>query len=114
MRLAGRRASATPSTRAAPRAGNPGGACPAATDQTSTIFARTVGTTFMGSARLMPDELTGKDYRAVTRLSNGDDDVTYADAGETCERVPAESLPGLLTHGYIARVAPAPSDAPSV
>ncbi len=52
----------------------------------------------------MPDELNGKDYRAVMRLSNGDDDVTYAEAGETCERVPVESLPGLLIHGYIALV----------
>ncbi len=51
--------------------------------------------------------LTGADYRAVTRLSNGDDTVTYAERGETCERVPVESLAGLLAHGYIA-----PLDAP--
>ena len=50
----------------------------------------------------MSDEpLTGTDYRAVTRLSNGDDTETYAAIGETCERVPAESLPSLLQHGYI-------------
>jgi hypothetical protein len=50
----------------------------------------------------MSDEpLQGSDYRAVTRLSNGDDDVTYAEIGETCERVPVESLEGLLGHGYI-------------
>jgi hypothetical protein len=47
------------------------------------------------------DDLNGADYRAVRRLSNGDDDVTYAEVGETCERVPVESLAGLLTHGYI-------------
>lgn len=52
----------------------------------------------------MTDELHGSDYRAVYRLANGDDDVTYAAIGETCEHVPAESLPGLLTHGYIEHV----------
>jgi hypothetical protein len=50
----------------------------------------------------MTDEvLNGADYRARTRLSNGADDVTYAEVGETCEHVPVESLPGLLLHGYI-------------
>jgi hypothetical protein len=52
----------------------------------------------------MSEELQGVDFRAVHRLSNGDDDVTYAEIGETCERVPVESLPGLLTHGYIVPV----------
>lgn len=50
----------------------------------------------------MTDErLNGADYRAVTRLSNGNDDVTYAEVGDTCDHVPVESLPGLLLHGYI-------------
>ena len=47
------------------------------------------------------DTLIGTDYRAVTRLSNGDDTETYAEIGETCERVPVESLASLLGHGYI-------------
>lgn len=59
--------------------------------------------TFTGSARLMSEDLKGADYRAVTRLSTGDD-VTLAEAGETCTRVPVESLAGLLTHGYIEPV----------
>lgn len=54
----------------------------------------------------MTDALHGHAYRAVTRLSNGDDDVTYAEAGETCERVPVESLERLLTHGYIEPLPP--------
>lgn len=52
----------------------------------------------------MREDLSGADYRAVYRLANGDDDVTYAEIGETCEHVPAESLAGLLAHGYIAPV----------
>lgn len=56
----------------------------------------------------MTDEsLDGADYRAVVRLSNGDDDVTYADVGHTCEHVPVESLEALLAHGYIEPAAAA-------
>jgi len=39
--------------------------------------------------------LTGSDYRARVRLSTKDN-VTLALPGETCERVPAASLPLLL------------------
>jgi len=44
--------------------------------------------------------LQGKDYRALRRLSDHDD-VTLAEVGETCERVPAESLAPLLASGHI-------------
>ena len=60
----------------------------------------------------MSEELIGKGYRAVHRLANGDDDVTYAEIGETCERVPVDSLPGLLKHGWIAPVHPDAADEP--
>ena len=43
---------------------------------------------------------TGARTRAVRRLSTKDD-RTLAEVGETCERVPASSLPGLLTIGAI-------------
>lgn len=39
--------------------------------------------------------LDGADYRARVRLSTKDDE-TLARPGETCERVPVSSLPGLL------------------
>jgi hypothetical protein len=51
-------------------------------------------------------ELKGKDYIALRRLSNGDDDVTYAEVGEPCDRVPVESLDSLLAADYIE---PAPT-----
>jgi len=47
--------------------------------------------------------MNGQDYRAVRRLSTKADE-TLADVGETCERVPVESLPMLLASGKIARV----------
>lgn len=47
--------------------------------------------------------LNGKDFRALRRLSTKDDE-TLAKAGETCERVPAESLPALLASGKIEPV----------
>jgi hypothetical protein len=48
--------------------------------------------------------MEGKNYVALRRLSNRDD-VTLAAVGETCERVPITSLPGLLKSG---RIEPAP------
>lgn len=45
-------------------------------------------------------ELKGKDYIALRRLSTKDDQ-TLAVPGETCERVPASSLPSLLASGKI-------------
>ena len=54
--------------------------------------------------------LNGADYRAVRRLSTGEDE-TMADVGEPCERVPVESLPWLLAQGSIALVVhPAPRE----
>ncbi len=47
--------------------------------------------------------MTGHDYVAVRRLSTKADE-TLADVGETCARVPIESLPMLLASGKIARV----------
>lgn len=49
--------------------------------------------------------MNGRDYRALRRLSTRDDE-TLANVGETCERVPAESLPALLASGKIAPVTP--------
>jgi hypothetical protein len=57
------------------------------------------------------DELNGKDFIALRRLSDADD-VTIADIGATCERVPAaasggtvsEALARLLASGKIAHV----------
>jgi hypothetical protein len=43
----------------------------------------------------MTEPLNGKHFRARVRLSTKDDE-TLAEAGETCERVPVASLPGLL------------------
>lgn len=51
----------------------------------------------------MADTLNGADYRARTRLSNAAN-VTLANIGETCERVPAVSLPSLLAAGEIVPV----------
>lgn len=44
--------------------------------------------------------MNGADYVALRRLSNKADE-TLAAVGETCERVPASSLPGLLASGKI-------------
>ena len=49
--------------------------------------------------------MNGADYRARVRLSTKDD-TTLAEVGETCERVPASSLPGLLTSRKIEPVSP--------
>ena len=48
----------------------------------------------------MSDALKGQDYRARRRLSD-QDDHTLAEVGETCERVPVESLEPLLASGHI-------------
>ncbi len=47
----------------------------------------------------------GAQFIALRRLSDRDD-RTLAVVGETCERVPAASLPGLLASG---KIAPAPA-----
>ena len=47
-----------------------------------------------------PVEMHGKDYRALRRLSTKAD-RTLADVGDTCEKVPKESLPALLASGKI-------------
>lgn len=46
--------------------------------------------------------MTGHDYIAMVRLSDRGN-VTLAEIGETCERVPAASLPWLITDGLIVR-----------
>lgn len=56
--------------------------------------------------------MNGRDYIALRRLSTKAD-VTLAAVGETCERVPASSLPGLLASGKIMP-APAPKLTPTV
>lgn len=48
-------------------------------------------------------ELNGQDFRARVRLSTTDD-VTLADIGETCERVPVVSLAPLLASRKIERL----------
>jgi hypothetical protein len=52
--------------------------------------------------------MTGREFVAVRRLSNAADH-TLADAGETCERIPAESLPALLASGKIRPVHETPA-----
>ena len=47
--------------------------------------------------------LDGRNYRALRRLSTRED-LTLAEAGETCDRVPQSSLPVLLRTGKIAPV----------
>lgn len=54
-------------------------------------------------------DLQGKDFRARVRLSTKAD-VTLAEPGETCERVAAASLPGLLAGGSIEPVDRASQD----
>ena len=56
-------------------------------------------------------ELHGSNFRALRRLSTKDD-VTLALVGETCERVPASSLPALLASGKIVPIEPEPDVAP--
>jgi hypothetical protein len=48
--------------------------------------------------------LNGADYVATVRLTNKAGDLVFADAGETCERVPPRSLPWLLEGGQIQPV----------
>jgi hypothetical protein len=45
--------------------------------------------------------VNGADYVAAVRLSAADD-TTLAEPGDTCDRVPAVSLPWLLEQGLIA------------
>jgi len=45
-------------------------------------------------------ELKGKNYRALRRLSTAEDE-TLAEEGETCDRVPVQSLAPLLASGHI-------------
>jgi hypothetical protein len=51
---------------------------------------------------MSPEPLDGRDFRALRRVSNAENE-TLAAVGETCERVPAESLPALLESGDIER-----------
>lgn len=51
-------------------------------------------------------DLDGRTYVALRRLSTKADE-TLAEVGETCERVPASSLPWLLASGKIAPAQPA-------
>jgi hypothetical protein len=51
----------------------------------------------------MVDQVAGFGYRALRRLSTKDN-VTLAHEGETCEHVPASSLPALLRSGKIVPI----------
>lgn len=51
----------------------------------------------------------GRQFRALARLSDKDDG-TLAEVGETCERVPASSLPWLWANGVIEWVGDGPKD----
>lgn len=53
--------------------------------------------------------MNGRHFIALRRLSTKDD-TTLAVPGETCERVPVSSLPGLLASG---KIVPAPTVSPS-
>ena len=57
------------------------------------------------------DAMNGRNFRALRRLSTKANE-TVAEVGQTCERVPASSLPALLASGKIARVAEQKSGAP--
>ena len=57
--------------------------------------------------------MNGVDYVALRRLSTRDDE-TLAVVGETCDRVPASSLPGLLASGKILYLPQQPVDRKSV
>lgn len=59
----------------------------------------------------MAKTLNGADYRAMRRLSSKDNQ-TFAEVGETCERVPVESLPALVASGKIVPVASSPGPEP--
>jgi len=48
-------------------------------------------------------DLDGRQYRAVRRLSTKGD-LTLAEPGETCERVPPQSLQWLLNEGKIVPI----------
>jgi hypothetical protein len=72
---------------------------------------------------MSPEPLDGRDFRALRRVSDAENE-TLAAVGETCERVPTESLPALLESGDIERAverrapaadssSPAPDDATS-
>lgn len=60
----------------------------------------------------MSNELQGKNYRAVRRLSNAADE-TLAEIGATCEHVPPASLAWLLRDGLIVPVTPPKTPAPA-
>ena len=64
----------------------------------------------------MSETLTGADYRARTPIygkdqAGLDDGTPLADVGETCDRVPATSVPWLLAQGHIE---PLRDDAPPI
>jgi hypothetical protein len=46
--------------------------------------------------------MTGHEYIARARLTNKAGDVVFAEVGETCERVPAASLPWLIEQGLVS------------
>lgn len=54
--------------------------------------------------------MTGSDYIARVRLSDRED-TTLAEVGQTCERVPDDSLPWLAEQGLIEPVAPVEDEA---
>jgi hypothetical protein len=60
----------------------------------------------------MKTELAGAQFVANERLSNLADE-TLADVGDTCERVPASSLPWLLAQGRIRPADPMPARPPA-
>jgi len=64
-------------------------------------YANGVDTNGQGNASMA--NLDGRQYRAVRRLSTKGD-LTLAEPGETCERVPPESLSWLLSEGKIVPV----------
>lgn len=57
--------------------------------------------------------LNGADFRALRRLSTKDN-LTLAEVGQSCARVPASSLAALLASGKIAPIAPAAGAAAAV
>jgi hypothetical protein len=46
-------------------------------------------------------QINGADYVAVVRLTNKGGDVVFAAEGESCDNVPAQSLPWLIEQGLV-------------
>lgn len=58
-----------------------------------------------GRPTVDPNGITPGDWRAQVRLTNKAGTV-FADVGETCDRVPAASMPWLIDQGLVKPATP--------